>query len=77
MNVLRPINEFGWPLSNGSFYVWRPQPDITVYELSMAIPGFSSFSYVEPLNIREDCFIQWYEGLPDNVKRHIVEIKER
>ena len=49
---------------------WEPQEDITAYELARCVPAFGiSANYPHTV-------AKYIEGLPPNVRRHFVEVKE-
>lgn len=51
---------------------WKlvPQPDITAYELAQLIP------LIVPATRRPEHLAFMVEHLPDNVKRHLVEVED-
>ncbi len=48
-------------------YRWKPKKDITVYELALCVPIFSSHSNE---TLERDVL-----NLPENVRRHFEELK--
>jgi len=48
-------------------YEWKPQPDITAYELALAIPIVSFHTFDTETAIK---------ALPESVRRHFREVKE-
>lgn len=44
-------------------FTWRPQPDITAYELALCLPVFTAGHGAG------------YDDLPECVQRHFVEVK--
>ena len=68
------IKEFGFYLDD-AVYVWQPKENITVHELAVILPVFTSFNYVPDANTRFELFRRWYFGLEDNFKRHFKIIK--
>ena len=51
-------------------YLWKPQEDITAYELALCMPAL--------LAVTGDCWQNWEQlinELPEGVQRHFEEIK--
>lgn len=48
-------------------YNWKPRPDITAYELALAIPILSFHTFDTEARI---------EALPERVRRHFEEVEE-
>lgn len=63
------IRDFAFYLEDRA-YVWKPFENITVHELALILPGFTSFNHIEDPRVRDQLFANWYEGLPENCKRH-------
>jgi hypothetical protein len=68
------IKEFGFYLDDAVF-VWSPKENITVHELAVILPVFTSFNHVQDTKLRHELFRRWYFGLEDNFKRHFKIIK--
>lgn len=69
MNILNKLCELinGKKTERRKRYIWKPLPDITVYELAQLVPYFRcSMDTMDKL---------YYKVLKDELKRHI-EVKE-
>ena len=71
---INEIKSFGFYLDD-AVYIWQPQEDITVHELAVILPVFTSFNHILDMNDRFNCFRQWYGSLNDKFKRHFKIIK--